>query len=380
MASWCLLLLAASAASAAAQLCKDQGCIAVFRSGAECQCFPGCDVYEDCCSDYATECFDSKGRFRTTVTGDEFASQSSTTSHHPQLRHKSWSTSSLRSASASCVDRGCSQEFEPDQPCQCNSACVNHDSCCHDFLKVCGAKISAGHPDVPEGSCRTYGCADTYVGGQSCQCNPGCTLHNNCCQDYSDECPSQSQGALHGAGCKSYGCGPFDAAQSCQCNEVCLNHGNCCEDYQATCAANTKATSASCSSYGCGPFSVHQACQCNAGCLQHRNCCPDFEAQCLSQNRVQGRSSCAELGCGSSGPLCQCNEGCMKKGDCCADYEATCHLPKQPLGSCAILGCITFRQGNDCQCNVGCEKHGNCCVDYSSFCGVLEESHGTILQ
>ncbi|CAE7542391.1 PRG4 [Symbiodinium sp. CCMP2456] len=429
--------LAVLAASAAAQLCKDQGCIPVFRSGARCQCFPGCDRYEDCCSDFSTECFDSAGQFRTTVVVEGgFESKTETTSRPPRPprpQHRKPVVHSSPFHSESCATRGCSSDFEPERPCQCNADCTLHDSCCHDFAESCGTTSAEStetrscraygcgelyvkgqncqcnpsckrHDDCcPDyrtvcpgqasgGSCKSYGCRELYVDGQTCQCNPSCTQHDDCCADYRSVCPHQASSGS----CKSYGCGAFDQAQSCQCNEACLDHGSCCSDYRATCAATgtgveaTGASSgsvkASCAAYGCVPFDAHNDCQCDSECLRHKNCCPDFAAHCSSRPiraPQHGPGSCAELGCDSFSPaaMCQCNDECARRGDCCADYEATCHLPKEPLGSCAIFGCIGFRQGNDCQCDPSCQKHGNCCSDYSAYCSMhAEKLHGTILQ
>jgi multimeric flavodoxin WrbA len=62
---------------------------------------------------------------------------------------------------------------------------VKHENCCSDYEEKCAK--SQGIPPNPE-SCAAYGCIESYVETQACQCNYKCVKHENCCPDYEDKC------------------------------------------------------------------------------------------------------------------------------------------------------------------------------------------------
>jgi len=77
------------------------------------------------------------------------------------------------------------------------------------------------------GTCKEYGCGG-YNPNQDCQCNSACTSHGDCCSDYKDTCEKN-------ASCAKYGCGSFDKTHQCQCNAECKQHNDCCSDYDTKC-------------------------------------------------------------------------------------------------------------------------------------------------
>jgi multimeric flavodoxin WrbA len=53
------------------------------------------------------------------------------------------------------------------------------------------------------GTCAAYGCIESYVETQACQCNYKCVKHENCCPDYEDKCVADPTPEL-GANATSY--------------------------------------------------------------------------------------------------------------------------------------------------------------------------------
>ncbi|CAJ1383881.1 unnamed protein product [Effrenium voratum] len=354
MARWSLLVCWSTLqATAVAESCASLQCVAIYRSDASCQCFPGCEVYNNCCSDFKEVCMNSKGEFMPAHAYKEVTTTTTEYIEHKPListpvDHASRSQA-LRKVAGNCRSFGCGV-FAAAHNCQCNDGCVAHGSCCDDFQAICPdlfAKSGAG-------SCR--GSCGIWDARRQCQCDAECYLHGNCCHDFAAHCKQEGRAAS----CKALGCGTFGAQNFCQCNAACAAFGSCCEDYAEYC--NT----GSCATYGCGPFHAGHSCQCNPGCERFGNCCGDFQHVCEGASGFSegSRLSCAEVGCNFvSGRACQCNSGCQMHGNCCIDFESTCSLPKEPLGSCAVFGCIEFREGNDCQCSPECQAHGNCCPD-----------------
>eukprot|EP00434_Breviolum_minutum_P032225 symbB.v1.2.028500.t3/scaffold2988.1/size65815/2 len=321
----------------AAESCESLKCVAVYRESAPCQCFPGCEVYGNCCSDFKTVCMNSKDEFQA-ANPQQIPTQITTVAP-PKL-----------------VLPEIEPEVAPEQ----------HEALDPEVQK----------PRVVTGSCATFGCG-AYSSRQPCQCDAGCLTHGNCCHDFAEKCKSVSTAetpesvATHGS-CASYGCGSFKKTQTCQCNEECTVFGSCCHDYAATCAKYV-----TCKAYGCGTYRKFYVCQCDAECEEHGNCCPDFQQHCMKEmEQIKDTNfgfgtSCAIIGCGKflSGKPCQCNAGCHHHSNCCPDYDATCGLPSRGLGRCAVLGCIDYRENNDCQCNQDCMKYNTCCKARKGFNG-----------
>ncbi|MEQ2221059.1 hypothetical protein ILYODFUR_011825 [Ilyodon furcidens] len=68
-------------------------------SGYPCQCNTACERYNDCCSDYFTQCKD---------------------------------------AATSCNGR-CGENYNSQNPCHCNSLCSQYNNCCNDYTQLCNA-------------------------------------------------------------------------------------------------------------------------------------------------------------------------------------------------------------------------------------------------
>jgi len=83
----------------------------------------------------------------------------------------------------SCQGR-CDDPFDPNETCQCNTACSSHNDCCSDYGEIC-----LGNSNSCKGRCD-----DGYDPSLACQCNTQCSSHHNCCPDYNQEC--QGQGGL----------------------------------------------------------------------------------------------------------------------------------------------------------------------------------------
>uniref|UniRef100_UPI00398E5D13 uridylate-specific endoribonuclease A n=1 Tax=Pristiophorus japonicus TaxID=55135 RepID=UPI00398E5D13 len=80
-----------------------------------------------------------------------------------------------------CVNR-CGEKVDHNYHCQCNSACVRHGDCCHDY-NLCNSTSSC------EGRC-----SEAYSPSNTCHCNSKCSQHHNCCQDYSSRCGGNDPG------------------------------------------------------------------------------------------------------------------------------------------------------------------------------------------
>jgi len=78
----------------------------------------------------------------------------------------------------SCEGR-CDDPLDPNQPCQCNAACVTYHDCCDDYSEICQGD---------DNSCKGK-CGAAYQPSLPCQCNDLCSNYHNCCSDYEDECP-----------------------------------------------------------------------------------------------------------------------------------------------------------------------------------------------
>jgi len=80
----------------------------------------------------------------------------------------------------------CDTPYDSSLPCQCNSACGNHNDCCNDYEDVCLGDLlkCAGR------------CGANYDSSLPCQCNDRCQEFGNCCSDYDDECGGSSGGSL----------------------------------------------------------------------------------------------------------------------------------------------------------------------------------------
>jgi len=93
--------------------------------------------------------------------------------YHSSLE-SSRAISGNRLVRASFCKGQCTSEYLPDESCQCNPGCVSHQNCCSDYAE----------------SCQT--CADRCDTGLNndypCQCNNKCNTYNDCCPDYGDIC------------------------------------------------------------------------------------------------------------------------------------------------------------------------------------------------
>lgn len=311
--------------------CQQLKCVAVYRESDPCQCFPGCETYGNCCSDFKAVCMNSKEEFRPANPMEVPTEAPTTPKPH---------------AFAAPV---------------------------HHFAAPAAEKVA----NVVTGNCAKFGCGGPYNPGHSCQCNAACLNHGSCCNDFASHCrstaaESHAQSSPR-ASCAHYGCGSFQKTQSCHCNKQCTVFGSCCHDYAEKCAKH-----ATCKAYGCGTYRRFHACQCNADCSLHGNCCQDFHEECKGSpgkaahhyGHYGSGTSCAIIGCRKfiAGQPCQCNAGCHHHSNCCPDYDATCGLPAGPLGRCSVFGCIEYRAANDCQCNKDCLKHNTCCPDYVAVC------------
>jgi len=70
----------------------------------------------------------------------------------------------------------CDHKLNTSWPCQCNSACANHNDCCDDYRRICESESCEGRCDAE------------YDPSLPCQCNDKCAKYNNCCDDYSEFC------------------------------------------------------------------------------------------------------------------------------------------------------------------------------------------------
>lgn len=90
----------------------------------------------------------------------------------------------------SCALYGC-VGYNRTNRCQCNSDCIDHQSCCSDFMDICmfeePEKVDYKSKGERKGSCAKYGCID-FQPQHDCQCNSNCAKHNSCCDDVEDQC------------------------------------------------------------------------------------------------------------------------------------------------------------------------------------------------
>jgi endo-1,3-1,4-beta-glycanase ExoK len=61
------------------------------------------------------------------------------------------------------------------------------EACALSALQLHGQKL-ATDAKPQKGTCEQYACHKEHRKGQSCQCNPGCESHSNCCADYETHC------------------------------------------------------------------------------------------------------------------------------------------------------------------------------------------------
>eukprot|EP00930_Biecheleria_cincta_P003957 TRINITY_DN104865_c0_g1_i1.p1 TRINITY_DN104865_c0_g1~~TRINITY_DN104865_c0_g1_i1.p1 ORF type:complete len:542 (-),score=75.18 TRINITY_DN104865_c0_g1_i1:109-1734(-) len=391
--------------------CAKYKCLPVYVADNRCQCFPGCSDYGSCCSDFEDKCIDAKTNsfkaFRGQVEVETTRPPAKPSSHAVEHFTPPASTSpqpvQVRKESGTCRKFGCGH-YEVYHTCQCDDECLQHSNCCSDFSDVCpkpnGSLQLARPPAVKSfGSCQKFGCSHDYNPKHSCQCNPSCMKHGNCCSDFSSRCSTGS--------CHKYGCFTYSAEHSCQCNVECEKHDNCCPDYSKRCAKTVRQSNipsfkynssfGSCAEYGCLQSNQRHMCRCDPGCSEQKNCCADFVATCLNKPMAPlGR--CKLLGCIEfrAGNDCQCNAECALHNSCCPDFAAVCSklwkreapntkasptnqhaaaavsavkkLAFAASGSCAKFGCVPFNAEHDCQCNADCLQHGNCCQDYNAHC------------
>lgn len=277
--------------------CQQLKCVAVYRESDPCQCFPGCETYGNCCSDFQAVCMNSKEEFRPADPQEVPTEAPTTPKPHAFAApvHHFAAPAAEKVAeviTGNCAKFGCGGPYHPGHSCQCNAACLNHGSCCHDFTTHCKSTAAESHAQSPKpgsGSCADYGC-DSFEKTQSCQCNADCSLHGNCCPDFHEECKGSAGKVAHnyghygsGTSCAIIGCGKFIAGQPCQCNAGCHHHSNCCPDYDATCGLPAGPLGR-CSVFGCIEYRAANDCQCNKDCLKHNTCCPDYMALCQARD------------------------------------------------------------------------------------------------
>lgn len=77
---------------------------------------------------------------------------------------------------------------------------------------------------LSQNSCQNA-CTNEYKPEQSCQCNPECLSHNNCCSDYDSACQSCQDRCGNG----------LQNEFPCQCNDKCTDFKDCCADYDTIC-------------------------------------------------------------------------------------------------------------------------------------------------
>lgn len=151
----------------------------------------------------------------------------------------------IENASGSCQSYGCTGHYVASQACQCTGSCKKYNNCCFDYDVTCNGKNKAH-------SCRSYGCSTKWNIGNSCQCTASCKKQNDCCWDYHATCETQ-QGQQPTApkpepreedakgSCKKYGCqNTYNPSHKCQCSQSCHKHNNCCHDYYAKCARKNR--------------------------------------------------------------------------------------------------------------------------------------------
>merc|ERR1712109_304999 len=73
-------------------------------------------------------------------------------------------------------------------------------------------------------SCKDQ-CTSEYVPNESCQCNPECLSHFNCCSDYAESCQTCNNRCDNG----------LQNDYPCQCNDKCADFHDCCPDYDSEC-------------------------------------------------------------------------------------------------------------------------------------------------
>ena len=73
-------------------------------------------------------------------------------------------------------------------------------------------------------SCQNQ-CTNNYYPDNSCQCNPECESHGNCCSDYESVCKTCENRCGQG----------LNNNYPCQCNQQCKDYKDCCPNYDAIC-------------------------------------------------------------------------------------------------------------------------------------------------
>ena len=77
---------------------------------------------------------------------------------------------------------------------------------------------------LTKNSCENQ-CTNNYYPDNSCQCNPECESHGNCCSDYESECKTCENRCGQG----------LNNNYPCQCNQQCKDYKDCCPNYDAIC-------------------------------------------------------------------------------------------------------------------------------------------------
>mmetsp|Transcript_15954 Transcript_15954/g.20963 ORF Transcript_15954/g.20963 Transcript_15954/m.20963 type:complete len:216 (+) Transcript_15954:216-863(+) len=163
-----------------------------------------------------------------------------------------------------------------------------------------------------------------------CYCDNSCTLFQNCCADFAQECPEIAAQFSCSNRCTS----DFDSEFDCQCDSQCTQRLDCCSDHSSLCL-----TSSTCEGR-CGEENVGvDNCSCSATCTSTGNCCEDFVEIC--------KDSCAGR-CDESynaGMHCHCDSGCADFNDCCSDHATVCPSPKiknSAVSRQASIGTLSF--------------------------------------
>jgi hypothetical protein len=189
---------------------------------------------------------------------------------------------------------------------------------------------SAGSPakgDSPGGAASCENRCDGASEDQSCWCDPGCDVIDDCCADYLSQCegkPPAAGGA--GAGGASGGTGGVAGtggkAAAGGAGGAAAGGGG---------SGGTTSNPSSCAGH-CGGPSLDGTCYCNPECQASGDCCPDVALCASGAGGAGGAQSggCTSALCNTEQPAsqggveCYCDANCTTYGDCCANKPQVC--------------------------------------------------------
>jgi len=189
-----------------------------------CLCDDQCELFDDCCSNYESECGNAR---RTLQYG--------------------------------FVDGLCEDHCGLKTPsgCWCDANCNAFNNCCADVEEYCAAylypgKSPPGYPAVstpaspavptpaspwwlfsiapPTGLCSANDCG--FQSPSGCYCDGYCSQYNDCCANVASVCPHVTSA---NSGCVAHECGG-QSSGGCWCDALCTSYGDCCTNFASVCA------------------------------------------------------------------------------------------------------------------------------------------------